>query len=74
MQCYRVNMDNYRCYFPVRVRIFKSSGQDLTREKSILQVHHPVLKMEPLMVAPLVMVTQLMPPSLSIPAWSVGLT
>ena len=27
-------MDNYRCYLMVRVQIFKSSGQDLTREKS----------------------------------------
>jgi hypothetical protein len=24
----KVNMDNYRCYLPARVRIFKSSGQD----------------------------------------------
>jgi hypothetical protein len=69
MQCKKVNMDNYRCYLTARVQIFKSSGQDLTREKSIiLQVHHLVLEMETLMIAPLVTVTVMMSPSLSIPA------
>ena len=30
MQCGKVNMDNYQFYLLARVRIFKSSGQDLT--------------------------------------------
>jgi hypothetical protein len=76
MQYEEVNMDNYRCYLSVRVQIFKSSGQDLTGEKSfILWVHHPVSKMETLMVAPLAMVTLMMiSPSISIPDWSEDLS
>ena len=47
MQCYEVNMDNYRCYLSTRVQNFKSSGQDLTREEPfILRVHHLVSAME----------------------------
>jgi hypothetical protein len=43
----KVNMDNYRCYLSARVRIFKSSEQDLIGEKSfILWVHLPVLEMK----------------------------
>ena len=65
-------MDNYRCYLSARVWIFKSSRQDSTREESfILRVYHLVLGMETLMVAPLVMVTLMMSPFLSTPAWSV---
>ena len=74
MQCGKVNMDNYRCYLLARVRIFKSSGHDFSPILLILWVHLPVLKMETLMVAPLVMVTlMMMPPSLSTPTWSVDL-
>ena len=70
----KVNMDNYRCYLMARVWIFKSSGQDLAGEESFtLWVHHLVLRMETLMIAPLV--TQVMMLSfLSLPAWSVDLT
>ena len=69
-------MDNYLCYLMARVQIFKSSGQDLAREKSFtLWVHHLVSTMETQMVAHLVMVSlMVMSPSLSISAWSVGLT
>jgi hypothetical protein len=57
----KVNMDNYRCYLSTRVRIFKSSRQDLTGEKSfILRVHLPVLEMKTLIVAPIVMVILMM--------------
>ena len=70
----KINMDNYRCYLMARVRIFKSSGQDLAGEESFtLWVHHPVLGMETLMIAPLVtLVTMLHSPST--PAWSMDLT
>ena len=69
-------MDNYRCYLMTRVQIFKSSGQDLARETFFtLRVHHPVSTMETQMAAHLVTVSlMVMSPSLSIPAWSVGLT
>jgi hypothetical protein len=55
---------------------FKSSGQDLAREKSfILWVHHPASAMETLMAASLVRVILMMvSPSLSIPIRFVGLT
>ena len=70
----KVNMDNYRCYLPARVQIFKSSEQDSSLVLFILQVHLLVLEMETLMVAPLVTVTlMMMPPSLSTPAWSMDL-
>ena len=70
----KVNMDNYRCYLTARVRIFKSSGQDLAGEESFtFWVHHPVPTMETLMIVPLVtLVTILHSPST--PAWSVDLT
>ena len=70
------NMDNYRCYLSDRVWIFESFGQDLAGEKFFtLQVHHPVSPMETQMAAHLVTVSlMVMSPSLSIPAWSVGLT
>ena len=71
----KVNMDNYRCYHPVRVRIFKSSGQDSSSILFILLVHLSVPGMETLMVAPLVMVTRMMLlPFPSTLAWSVDLT
>ena len=54
----KVNMDNYRCYLTAKVWIFKSSGQDLAEEGSFtLRVHHLVLRMETLMIAPLVTVS-----------------
>ena len=69
-------MDNYRYYLTARVWIFKSFGQDLAGEKSFtLRVHHPVLEIETQMAAHLMTVSlMVMSPSLSIPAWSVGLT
>ena len=68
-------MDNYRYYLMVRVQIFKSFGQDFTGEESfIVWVHHPVSVMETLMVAPLAMLTLMLLPFLSIPAWSMDLT
>ena len=70
MQCYKVNMDNYQFYLLARVRIFKSSRQDSSLFLFILQVHLSVPKMETLMVAPLVMVTQMLPPFPSTPASS----
>ena len=74
MQCGRVNMDNYPFYLPARVRIFKSSGQDFSLDLLILRVHLPVLEIETLMVAPLVVVTlMMMPHSLSTLVWSVDL-
>ena len=65
----KVNMDNYRCYLTLRVWIFKSSGQDLTGEKSFMPwVHHPVSAVETQMAAHLVMVTlMMMSPFLSTP-------
>ena len=67
-------MDNYRCYLMARVWIFKSSGQDLAGEESFtLWVHHPVLAMATLMIAPLVTLVTMLP-SPSTPAWSVDLT
>ena len=68
----KINMDNYRYYLTVRVRIFKSSGQGFTPVLFILQVHHPISVIETLMVAPLVIMV--MSPSPSTDAWSVGLT
>ena len=69
-------MDNYQCYLTVRVRIFKSSGQDLAREKFFsLRVHIPISTMVTQMAAHLMMVSLMeMSPSLSIPAWSMDLT
>ena len=70
----KVNMDNYRCYLMARVWIFKSSGQDLAGEESFtLWVHHPVLAMATLMIAPLVTLVTMLP-SPSTPAWSMDLT
>jgi hypothetical protein len=70
----KVNMDNYRCYLPARVRIFKSFGQNSSPVLFILRVHLSIPEMETLMVAPLVMVTlMMMSPFLSKPAWSVDL-
>ena len=58
----KVNMDNYRCYLTVRVRIFKSSRQDLAGEESFtLLVHHPIPGMETLMIAPLVTLVMMLP-------------
>ena len=74
MQCGKVIMDNYRCYHMAMVRIFKSSRLDSSPNLFILWVHLLVPEMEILMVAPLVMVTLLMSPFLSIPIWSVVLT
>ena len=68
----KINMDNYRYYFTARVQIFKSSEQDFTLVLFILRVHHPILVMETLMVAPLVIL--MMSPSPSTPAWLMGLT
>ena len=70
----KVNMDNYRCYLMARVRIFKSSRQDLAGEKFFtLWVHHLVSTMVTQMAAHLVTVClMVMSPSLSILAWSVG--
>ena len=68
----KINMDNYRYYLTARVQIFKSSGQDFTPVLFILWVHHLILVMETLMVAPLVIL--MMSPSPSRPAWPVGLT
>ena len=66
----KVNMDNYRCYVTARVRIFKSSGQDLAGEESFtFWVHHPVPTMETLMIVPLVTLVTMLP-SPSTPAWS----
>jgi len=73
MQCYKVNMDNYQFYLLARVRIFKSSRHDSSLVLFILQVHLSVPKMETLMVAPLVMVTLMMPSFLSRPTWSMDL-
>jgi hypothetical protein len=70
----KVNIYNYRCYLSARVRIFKSSRQDFFPILFILWVHHPVSGMETLMVAPLVILTQMMSPFSSIPTWFVGLT
>ena len=57
-------MDNYRCYLMARVRIFKSSEQDLAGEKFYnLRVHHPVSTMETQMTVYLVMVSLMMLPS-----------
>ena len=58
------------------VRIFKSSRQDLTREKSFIPwVHHLVSVVETQMAAHLVMVTlMMMSPFLSTPAWTVDLS
>ena len=57
----KVNMDNYRCYLTARVRIFKSSGQDLAGEKFFtLRVHHPISTMETQMAAHLVTVSLMM--------------
>jgi len=69
-------MDNYRCYLMAKVWIFKSSKQDLVGEKLFtLWVHHPVSTMETQMAAHLVtMSLMVMSPSLSVPAWYVGLT
>ena len=67
MQCEKVNMDNYRCYLMARVQIFKSSGQDPSPILLILWIHLLVSKMETLMVAPLVMVTHMLPPFPSTP-------
>ena len=70
----KVNMDNYRCYLTARVWIFKSSEQDLAGEESFtFQVHHLVLGVETLMIAPLVTLVTVLP-SPSTPAWSVDLT
>ena len=70
----KVNMDNYRCFLMARVQIFKSSGHDLAGEESFtFWVHHPVLGMETLMIAPLVTLVMMLP-SPSTPAWSVDLT
>ena len=76
MQCYKVNMDNYRCYLTVWVWIFKSSGQDLTGEKSFIPwVHHSVSAVETQMTALLVMVIPMMMSHfLSTPAWTVDLS
>ena len=70
MQCGEVNMDNYQCYLPARVWIFKFSGHDSSPILFILWVHLSVSKMETLMVAPLVMVTRMMAPFLSTPTLS----
>ena len=70
----KVNMDNYRCYLPARVRVFKSSGHYSSPILFILLVHLSVPRMETLMVAPLVMVTRMMSPFPSTPTWSVDLT
>ena len=69
-------MDNYHCYLTVRVQIFKSFGQDLTREKSFIPwVHHPVLAVETQIAAYLVMVTlMMMSPFVSTPAWTMDLS
>ena len=67
-------MDNYHYYLTVRVWIFKSSGQDSSPILFILLVHLSVSEMETLMVAPLVIVTQMMSPFLSTPTWFVDLT
>ena len=66
-------MDNYRCYLMVRVQIFKSFGQDLTREKFFIPwVHHLVSAVETQMAAHLMMVTlMMMSPFLSTPTSSV---
>ena len=63
-------MDNYRYYLSARVWIFKSSRQDLAREKFFtIRVHHPVSTMETQMTVHLVTVSlMVMSPSLSIPA------
>ena len=68
-------MDNYRCYLIAKVRIFKSSRQDLAGEKFFtLRVHHPVSTMEAQMATHLVTVSvMVMSPSLSIPPWFVDL-
>ena len=73
MQCGKVNMDNYHCYLTVRVRIFKSTGQDLTGEKSFIPwVHYPVSTVETQMAAHLVIVTLMMTsPFLSTPVGTV---
>jgi hypothetical protein len=42
----KVNMDNYRCYLSVRVRIFKSSGEDFFSNLVIPRVHLSILEME----------------------------
>ena len=72
----KVNMDNYRCYLTVRVRIFKSSRQDLAGEESFIpQVHHLVSVVETQMVAHLMMVTlMIMSSFLSTPTWTMDLT
>ena len=72
MQRGKVNMDNYRYYLTARVRIFKSSRHDSSPILFILLEHLSVLGME--MVAPLVMVTRMMSPFPSTPAWFVDLT
>ena len=70
----KVNMDNYRCYLKARVWIFKFFGQEWAREESFtLRVHHLVLLMETLMIAPLVTLVMMLP-SPSTPAWSMDLT
>ena len=75
MQCKKVNMDNYRCYLTVRVQIFKSPGQDLTGENSFIPwVHHQVSAVETQMAAHPMMVTLMMSPFLSTPAWTVDLS
>ena len=66
-------MDNYRSYLLARVWIFKSSGQDFCPVLFILWVHMSIPEMETLMVAPLVMVTLMMPPFPSTLAWFVDL-
>ena len=54
-------MDNYRCYLTARVRIFKSSGQDLVGEESFtFRVHHLVSAMETQMAAYLMTVSLMM--------------
>jgi hypothetical protein len=71
----KVNMDNYRCYLPSRVWIFKSSKHKLIGVLFIPQVHHLVSAMETQIAALLVIVTlMMMSPFLCIPVWSVGLT
>jgi hypothetical protein len=67
-------MDNYQFYLLERVQIFKSFGQDSSPFLFIPRVHHLVLEMETLMVAPLMMVTLMMPPFPSRLAWAMDFT
>ena len=67
MQCKKVNVDNYQFYLLAGVQNFKSSGQDSSPILFILLVHLLVPGMETLMVAPLVMVTHMLPPFPSTP-------